>query len=290
MTPGVVIVGTGRMALALAYALRQTDAVGEITICGRTPEPPTHPLFTQGLAEYVYGLQRPAPGVRAVFLAVSDQAVLEVASALADLGSPEADCAAFHLSGVLSTEVLGPLHAVGYVIGSFHPLQAVAHPVTGAERLPGSWVSVTGHPEAVSVARTLASELGCPVMNVPEQWRAQYHAAAVTTANYLPTLLDAACRMLESAGVPHDEALPALVRLAEGSLANVRELGVEAAVTGPVARGDIETIDLHLRALEGEDRALYATFGRALTRLVAPRLSEEARRALEQRFEEEQGN
>jgi predicted short-subunit dehydrogenase-like oxidoreductase (DUF2520 family) len=290
MTPGVMIIGSGRVALALGYALRQAEAIDRLTICGRRSEAPTHPLFTQGLAEYVYGVRTPDPGVRAVFLAVSDDAIAEVAATLGALGEPAEECAAFHLSGVQSTEVLAPLHAAGYSIGSFHPLQAIAHPLTGAERLPGSWVAVTGHPSAVAVARGLASSMGCPVMHVPEQWRAQYHAAAVTAANYLPPLLDAACRMLEGAGVSHEEALPALLKLAEGSLANIRELGLEASVTGPVARGDVETIGLHLRALEGEDRALYTTFGRALTRLVGPGLSEDAKRALMERFEEEEGS
>jgi predicted short-subunit dehydrogenase-like oxidoreductase (DUF2520 family) len=282
-----MIVGPGKVGLALGYALAQAEAVDRITVCGRRPEPPAHPLFTQGMADYVYGIRGPTPGVEAVFLAVPDDAVAEMAQVLAAQAPPPPECAAFHLSGALSTEVLAPLHASGYAIGSFHPLQAIAHPVTGAERLPGSSVAVTGAPGAVSVARRLASSLGCPVINVPEQWRPLYHAAAVTASNYLPPLLDAACRMLERAGVAHEDSLPALLPLVEGVLANIRELGLEGAVTGPVARGDVETIDLHLRALDGDDRRLYATFGRELTRLVAHNLPEDARRALTERFEEE---
>ena len=283
----VMIIGPGKVGLALGYALMQAEAVDHLTVFGRRPEPPAHPLFTQGIAEYVFGLHAPPAGVEAVFLAVSDDVVSEMAHTLAALGEPPEDCAAFHLSGALSTEVLAPLHARGYAIGSFHPLQAIAHPVTGAERLPGSSVAVTGAPAAAAIARRLAASLGCPVINVPEQWRPLYHAAAVTAANYLPPLLDAACRMLERAGLSHDEALPALLALVEGSLANIRELGLDAAVTGPVARGDVETIDLHLRALDGDDRRLYATFGRELTRLVGSDLPEDARRALMDRFEEE---
>lgn len=288
MMYSVMIIGPGKAGLALGYALLQAEAVDRLTVCGRRPEPPAHPLFTQGLAEYVFGLQVPEPGARAVFLAVPDQAVSEMAHTLAAQGDPPQECAAFHMAGALSTEVLAPLHARGYAIGSFHPLQAIAHAVTGAERLPGSSVAVTGAPAAVAVARHLASSMGCPVINVPERWRPLYHAAAVTAANYLPTLLDAACRMLERAGLSHDEALPALMTLVEGSLANIRELGLDAAVTGPVARGDLETIDLHLRALDGDDRRLYATFGRELTRLVAADLPEGVRSALMQRFEAEE--
>ena len=287
MTSGLVIIGPGKVGLALGYALMQAEAVDRLTVYGRRPEPPAHPLFTQGMAEYVFGIRPPEPGVQAVFLAVPDDAVSEMAHTLAAQGDPPPECAAFHLSGALSTEVLAPLHARGYAIGSFHPLQSIAHPVTGAERLPGSSVAVTGAPGASAVARRLASSMGCPVINVPEQWRPVYHAAAVTASNYLSPLLDAACRMLEKAGVSYEEALPALLPLVEGTLANIRELGLEASVTGPIARGDVETIDLHLRALDDEDRRLYVTFGRELTRLVGPRLPEDARRALLERFDEE---
>ncbi len=282
-----VVVGPGRMGLALGYALLQTRAVEALTVYGRRADPPAHPLFTQGMARYVFGLEPPGSATLAVFLAVPDSVVPEMAHALAGQGPAPEECAAYHLSGALTTDVLAPLHARGYAVGSFHPLQAVAHPVTGAERIPGSYVAVSGEPRAVAVARRLAAALGSPVLTVPEAWRAQYHAAAVMASNYLPPLLDAACRILERAGVPHEEALPALLPLVRGTLANIGDLGLEAAVTGPVARGDTETVELHLRALDGADRRLYAVLGRELARLASDGLDADVRQALMDRFEEE---
>lgn len=285
----VVIIGPGRAGLALAYALVQSDAGVAVTVCGRRPEPPAHPLFTQGLAEYLFGLARPTAESAAVFLAVPDGVVPEMAHALAGQGTAPEGCAAFHLSGALSTEVLAPLHARGYAVGSFHPLQALAHPVTGAERIPGSWIAVTGAPGALAVARRLAGALGCPILSVPEARRPLYHAAAVMASNFLPPLLDAACRILEQAGVPHDDALPALLPLVEGTLHNIRERGVDGAVTGPIRRGDVETVGLHLRALEREDRRLYAVLGLELLRIAGPALPEEVSRELADRFNQELG-
>lgn len=276
----VLIVGPGRAGTALGYALVQSGAVGSLTVCGRRPEPPAHPLFIQGLASYVFGLARPQEETNAVFLAVPDDVVPEMAHALAGQGVPPPGCAAFHLSGALATDVLAPLHARGYEVGSFHPLQAIANPVTGAERLFGSYLAVTGTPGAVAVARRLASALGSPVLTVAETRRPLYHAAAVMASNFLPPLLDAACRMLERAGVPHEEALPALLPLVRGTLANIEEVGLEAAVTGPIPRGDVETVGLHLRALDGDDRLLYAMLGRQLARLAGPYLDDDARREI----------
>lgn len=283
----VLIVGPGRMGLALGYALANADAVENITVCGRRPEPPSHPLFIQGLARYAFGLRRPEPGTEAVILAVPDAVVPEMAHALAAQGPAPEGCAAFHLSGALSTDVLSPLHAQGYAVGSFHPMQAVAHPVTGAERLPGSYVAVTGAPLALAVARRLAASLGSSILTVPEGRRPLYHAAAVMASNFLPPLLDAACRLLERAGVPYDDALPALLPLVRGALNNIEEQGLEASVTGPIPRGDVETVNLHLRALDPHDRQLYALLGRELVGIAGPMIPEDARKELLERFESE---
>lgn len=287
--PHVVVVGPGRAGLSLAQALVRADAVRSLTVCGRRPEPPAHPMFAHGHAEYVFGLGGLEPETAAVFLAVPDGVIPELAHALAGQGAAPPGCAAFHMSGALTTEVLAPLHARGYAVGSFHPLQALAHPLSGADRLPGSWVAVTGSPEATAVARRLADALGSPVLSVPESRRPLYHAAAVLASNFLPPLLDGAARLLERAGVPYDQALPALLPLVRGTLENIAECGVEGAVTGPIPRGDVETVALHLRALEGPDRTLYAVLARELLRLSAAGLPEERVRELLERLNDEVG-
>ncbi len=284
-----IIVGPGRMGLALGYALVQADAVSSLTLCGRRPAPPAHPLFVRGLASYTFGLHPPGPTTSALFLAVPDPVVPEMAHAMAAQGAPPEGCAAFHLSGALSTEVLAPLHARGYGVGSFHVLQAIANPVTGAGRIPGAYIAVTGEPQAVAVARRLASALGSPVLTVPEARRPLYHAAAVMASSFLAPLLDAASRMIERAGVRYEDALPALLPLVRGALANIEDVGLEAAVTGPIPRGDVDTVGLHLRALDPEDRKLYALLGLALTRLSAGRLSEGQQGELMAIFQNETG-
>jgi predicted short-subunit dehydrogenase-like oxidoreductase (DUF2520 family) len=184
---------------------------------------------------------------------------------------------------------LAPLHARGYAIGSFHPLQAIANSVTGATRIPGSYLAVTGAPETLAVARRLAAALGSPILTVPETRRPLFDAAVATAANFLPPLLDVATRMLEHAGVTHDESLAALLPLVRGTLANIEEGGLMAAVTGPVPQGDVETVGMHLRAVEPGDRRLYALLGRALVELSGGRLDDDRRRELMEIFESESG-
>ncbi len=283
----VMIIGPGRAGLSLGYALVQADAVRSLVVCGRHPEAPGHPLFVQGLAEYVFGIRIPAPGTSAVLLAVPDHVVSELAHALAGLGAAPVGCSAYHVSGALSVDVLEPLHAAGYAIGGLHPLQAFSNPVTGAERLPGSFLGIAGSPEAMATARTIASALGCPTVEVPEARRPLYHAAAVMASNFLPPLFDVASRLLERAGVPYDRGLPALAALVRGTLANIEDVGVDLAVTGPIPRGDIETVDLHLRALDPSERRLYGVLGEHLARLAPGGVSPAALAELLARYEGE---
>jgi predicted short-subunit dehydrogenase-like oxidoreductase (DUF2520 family) len=283
--PSVTIVGPGRMGLALASALVHADAVRDLTIFGRRAEPPSHPLFIQGRARYVFGVEPLPLESSALFLAVPDAIVPEMAHTVAAHGRAPTGCAAFHLSASLPTEVLAPLHGQGYALGSFHPLQVVTHPIRDADRIPGSYVAVIGAPEAVAVARRLTSAMSCPLLEVPATRRPLFHAATVLASSYLPPLLDLSARLMERAGVSSEEALPALLPLVSGTLQSISEWGAGASVGGPIAAGDVETVALHLRAMDPEDRRLYAAFGIELVRLVGERLDEVPRRALIEELE-----
>ena len=283
-----LIVGPGRAGLALGYALWQADALESLSYCGRRPEPPAHPLFIQGLARYFFGLERPGPGTTAVLLTVPDDVLPEMAHAMAGQGDAPEGCAVLHCSGALSLEVLSPLHARGYHVGSLHPLQALAHPVTGAERLRGSWFAVSGEPEATAVARRLVVRLEGTPLAIPIARRPLYHAAAVVASNYLPVLLALAARLLVLAGVDEDDAIPALLPLMRGTLENIGEMGLAPALTGPISRGDIETVRLHLRVLPDREARVYRDLGREAVALAEARgLDGETAAALKDLFETE---
>jgi predicted short-subunit dehydrogenase-like oxidoreductase (DUF2520 family) len=263
----IIFVGPGRVGLALGYALLQAEAVTSLVYYGRRPEPPAHPLFHQDLAEYRYGLERPSERARAVLLTVPDHVLPEIAVALAARGAPPPDVSALHTSGVRGADLLEPLHRIGYSVGTLHPLQSIANPVTGAERLRGSAYAISGDPTALATARQIVSALSGRAISVPPHRRPLYHASAVFASNYLVVLLREAVRLFHEAGASQAEAEEALVALARGTLENAAELGVDAALTGPVVRGDIESVHLHLRTLEQPDAVLYAVLGlRALNR------------------------
>jgi len=168
---------------------------------------------------------------------------------------------ALHLSGALSTDVLTPLHTAGYMVGSLHPLQTVADPWSGAERLRGCAYAVAGEPGAMTASRALVAALDGQVLVIPPALRPMYHAAAVFASNYVLAAAAAIARTLAEAGVSEGDAVAAALPLMRGTMDNVEQLGLGAALTGPVARGDVDTVRLHLSRLSPRERRLYSALG-----------------------------
>jgi predicted short-subunit dehydrogenase-like oxidoreductase (DUF2520 family) len=263
------------MGLAIGAALRQTGELERLVYFGRSMEPPPHPMFEPARsdederpAEYHIGLLPLPHDTTVVILAVPDRALAEVSYDLAAAGPAPPGCAALHLSGAISADVLAPLHQAGYAIGSMHPLQTVADPWLSAARVTGVAFAIAGDPAAVLAARRLVNALdGIPLV-IPPNLRPVYHAAAVMASNGLIGLIAAAGRLLEQAGVPPENTLPALLPLVEGTIDNLKHLGIPAALTGPIARGDTDTLRLHLGRLSGDDRALYCALGHEVLRVA----------------------
>lgn len=268
MTDNVVIVGPGRLGLALGAALLEAEAVGRLTYFGRALEPPPHPIFESGPADYRVGPRVVPAGTTVLVLAVPDSALNEVAHDLAAAGAAPSGCVALHLSGALSTDVLTPLHVQGYATGSFHPLQSIADPWAGGGRLFGATFAVAGEPAATRAARRIALALRGRVLVIAPKLRPLYHAAASMASNHVVTLLAVAVRMLAEVGVSEEDAVAGLVPLMRGTLDNLEDLGLAAALTGPIARGDVDTVRLHLARLSPRDRALYCALGRETIRLA----------------------
>ena len=167
-----------------------------------------------------------------VLLCVPDRAIAEVASALA----PGPWVA--HVSGATPLAALDP-HERRF---GMHPLQSFSKAL-GPEQLDGAWAAVTAESdEARAVGFPLAETLGLRPFELDDASRAAYHAGAAIASNYLVTLRRAAGSLFEAAGAP-PEALDPLMR-------GVIETGFE--LTGPIARGDWETVERHLAVIRAE--------------------------------------
>ncbi len=262
-TAPIGIAGTGRLAQALGRILREQ---GEPVVCiaGRDA------CRARRAAEFIGGgVEAAAFGVlprRAgrFLIAVSDRALPDVARALA-AGCP-AGGIALHTSGAAGEEELQPLRERGVACGTLHPLQTVAAPEEGAAALAGAAFAVSGDRAAADWAERIAGRLGGTVLSIPAGARPLYHAAAVLASNYVTALIDAASGLLSAAsGTDERTSRRALAPLVRAAVENALEKGAEAALTGPIERGDTETVARHLVALAAAPptvRELYSAAGR----------------------------
>jgi predicted short-subunit dehydrogenase-like oxidoreductase (DUF2520 family) len=212
MNSTIAIVGRGRLGPALAGGLR---AAGHSVV---------GPL----------GRGADGAGADVVLLCVPDGRIAGAADAIA----PRPGLLVGHCSGATPLDVLAPHEALG-----LHPLMTVTR--EGAA-FAGAGCAIGGSTErALVTARALAESLGMEPFQIADADRAAYHAAGAIAANFLVTIEAAAERLAATAGVPRE----ALVPLARAAVENWAALGAEAALTGPIARGDEAVVARHRRAI-----------------------------------------
>lgn len=263
----VGVIGPGRAGAGLALAL--TRAGHRVFLHGRRVRPVPAPLALTVAAD---GTPPPWTGqVAVVLLAVRDDAIQPLAQSLADSGAIGESHVILHLSGVLGQEALAPLVPTRAALGSMHPLQTIADAERAPERLPGAWAAVEGMPRAMEAAEALARAVGLRPFRVAPKVKAVYHAGAVFASNYFVVVEAVAQRLLRHAGLSDEDAWEALRPLVRGTLENIERDGPAAALTGPVRRGDVDTIARHLEALTMDDAGLYRALGRAALELAQKR-------------------
>jgi predicted short-subunit dehydrogenase-like oxidoreductase (DUF2520 family) len=167
-----------------------------------------------------------------VLLCIPDDAIADAARAI------EPGPWVAHVSGATPLRALDP-HTRRFGV---HPLQTFSRS-RGPEQLDGAWAAVGGESDEARLhGHELARLLGLRPFDLDDAARPAYHAGAAIASNYLVTLHRAATRLFEAAGVPPEALVPLMTRTIEN--------GFE--LTGPIARGDLTTVDAHVRAIHEE--------------------------------------
>jgi predicted short-subunit dehydrogenase-like oxidoreductase (DUF2520 family) len=267
------VVGAGRVGAALGAALRL--AGHEIVAASAVSE--------QSLRR----AERMLPGVRIaapdevvaasdlVLLAVPDDVLRQLVVGLAGADVWRAGQLVAHTSGAHGIGVLDAAAARGVLALALHPVMTFAGRAEDVDRVAGATFGVTSPLELRPVAETLVVEMGGEPVWVPETARPLYHAALTIGSNHLVTLVNDALTVLDAAGVESPARL--LAPLLSASLDNVLRLG-DAALTGPVSRGDVATVTTHLRALTASSPDVVAAYI-AMARRTAERAQEAGRLA-----------
>lgn len=206
----------------------------------------------------------------AYLLAVSDD---QIAAACAALAASHAlrGALVFHCSGAKSSRELEAARAAGALVASAHPIRSFADPASVAESFAGTFCGIEGDADALALLEPALLAIGARPVAIDAQAKTVYHAASVFASNYLVTVLDAALRAYQAAGIPEDVARELAKPLASESMANVFRMGPVQALSGPIARGDFATVARQQAAVDRWDAPtgrLYEALVEATTELA----------------------
>ena len=260
----ISIIGPGKVGQALAHALqslgypivalvfRNQEKVQKFSEYGRSSFPETKLLAFDDLGKL--------PKSDLIFITTPDDAIAETVQQLAALGRALVNLqkrplsrfpgAILHTSGALSSEILAPLAIPSACqVGSIHPLVSVTAGTPDASVFAGAYFCVEGEKMAVIYAEWIIRELGAQSIHIRTDRKALYHAAALMASPHLAALFDLAVELLIESGVKQEDAQKMFLPLVESTVKNLRTSDPAGALTGTFARGDVETVKHHLKAL-----------------------------------------
>ena len=242
--PVIGIIGAGAVGTALGVAL---DRAGWRIHAVASRDPGRRERF-RGLVSGVRAFADAPPVVEEVeliILAVPDDALPSVAGGLHMYSGQ----AMIHTSGLLGADALAGAMAAGTQVGSFHPLVAFADLERAIAALHGATIAIEGDDLLLDLLARMAEVLGAHPVRLAPGAKPAYHAAAVLAAGGFDALLDVIAELGRVAGLDEAGSVAIYGALIEQTLGNARTLGIEAALTGPMVRGDHGTVTRHLATL-----------------------------------------
>lgn len=258
------IIGAGRVGGAVGYLLKEAG-VTISAVAARTMQSAEQAALFIGAGEPLLDTARAAAGADLVFITTPDRSIKEVCDALASVRAFRPGALVIHMSGAHSLELLDGARKAGARRAVLHPLQSLASREQGIKTLPDSYFRIEADEDALDEARDIVSSLGGIELAMP-RWKsdkesvALYHAGAVAVSNYFVALVDYGLKFYEALGADKKEALQAVLPLIQGTLHNIETLGIPDALTGPVMRGDVQTVRDHLDAMAKRTPELAALY------------------------------
>jgi predicted short-subunit dehydrogenase-like oxidoreductase (DUF2520 family) len=278
--PAIAVVGAGNVANALAVSLRLAGYRIEV-VSGRSAAESR--ARTRKLAKEVgaIGLTDLPGNLRAqiVWFCVPDREIRRAAERSAER-IDWAGRIALHPSGALASDELNVLRERGAAVASAHPLMTF---VRGSRpTLAAVPFAIEGDPRAVRIARELVKNLNGRAYSIRKQEKAAYHAWGTFISPLLTSLLATAEQVARAAGVPQKEARARMLPILRQTLENYAGLGAAAGFSGPIVRGDVETVRRHWRALRSVPAAqeAYRALLLSAVRYLPAKNREQLRRAV----------
>lgn len=248
-------IGAGKVGTALAVQL-SSKGYPVIAVASRTMQ------SAQKLAVLVPGckayenVQQIADNAGLIFITTPDDAIEPVAAKIKwNKGN-----LVVHCSGAGSLDILDVALKTGAQVGAIHPLQSFANVEQAIKNIPGSTFAIEGDGPIVDLLTEIAKALDGKAIELGAGNKVLYHAAAVMACNYFVTLMKLSTDIWQGFGVDSNEAIQALSPLIQGTVNNLINVGLPNSLTGPIARGDVGTIQKHIDAFKEKSPELLKMY------------------------------
>jgi predicted short-subunit dehydrogenase-like oxidoreductase (DUF2520 family) len=243
----ITLIGAGNLAQALGPALLaagyRIDAVaGRQTASSRRRAA----MLAKNTGARAVLLEQAAPGSDVVWICHTDDALAETARSLARRADWRGTTV-FHSSGALTSDVLAPLRRAGAQVASLHPMMTFVPGV--APQMATVPFAVEGDERAVAMARKIVRALGAEIFAIPKSAKPLYHALGSFSSPLIVATLVTAERVGRGAGLTAAQTRKVMAPILKQTLRNYLERGAAAAFSGPMKRGDLNTVRRHLRVL-----------------------------------------
>ena len=266
--PTLNLIGGGHLGRAMGRLFANSAALTVQDVLTRSQASADDAVAFIGAGRAVSAMAELRPA-DITMLTVNDDQIEAVCAAL-DIA---AGSVVFHCSGAKSSAVLHSAAARGAFTASVHPIRSFADPARVAADFSGTYCGVEGDGAALAMLAPALAAIHARTVLIDAAAKTVYHAASVFASNYLVTLMDAALRAYQAAGIDEAVARQLAAPLARETLENVLRLGARPALSGPIARGDMATVARQQAALDGWDGGtgdLYRALADATVTLARP--------------------
>jgi len=283
------IIGAGKVGSTIALLAASTNKY-EVYLANRDSKKAQEVLTLSNDQFSIVSIAKAAQLGEITLLTLSDDAIESLCSEIAQQNLFRSGAIVAHCSGALSSDILSSAKAnQETILASMHPLQTFPNITSSLKRMEGTYCYYEGEIEAREPITQLIKDLGMNAVEIDKEAKALYHASAVVACNYFAALMDGALDLAQAAGIDRQTMWYSLDPLVTATLDNIRSSSPAKALTGPIARGDKETIKRHLEAIEeysqGDERLkiLYSSMGVQSSHLALKKgsITEEIKRELD---------
>jgi predicted short-subunit dehydrogenase-like oxidoreductase (DUF2520 family) len=245
----IAIIGAGKLGTSLGKALSKAGFTITSLSCSTLPSArESRRIIGQGEPS-ANNIETARRG-EILILSVPDDEINTVVQELESADNLWTGKLVFHCSGRIPAEILSPLQKKGASTASLHPIQTFSQKDTDVKIFQNTHISLEGDETAVLTAKKIVLRIGGHPIVIKAEDKPLYHAALSLSSNFFVVLLDTAVTLLRSSGLDDALALRILLPLMEGAFQNVKTSDIRSSLTGPVIRGDKNTVRAHLEALQ----------------------------------------